>query len=320
MTGVYPNLDAEDLETRVRTYLNEATAKFYTQSEVWRWLSFGAKDISEKALCVRRILDAQTGGGTRTVPVSACKVLHVEYIPSTGNPRMLRKIDPLRIGHFTRKDAGPHYWYEFASSIGIDPLPAAVHDLRVYVADRAKMVIISSGEPTEGVGATQWTAEAGWVDGAHTGVESSTVYNTALTASTNYTVEFKIDGIGTGGTITPHLGTSDGYPVTRNGYHAQTITSSAGAPDLKFTATNSLTLSDISLYKLADFAATSDQTDLPSEWHPRLSLYAAWQGLLKNKEYGPARMLEAIHESEIMYLKQTIVDIVPDGRDVFNDK
>jgi hypothetical protein len=182
------------------------------------------------------------------------------------------------------------------------------------------MVIISSGEPTEGAGATQWTAEAGWVDGAHTGTESSTVFNTALTASTNYTVEFKIDGVGTGGTITPHIGTSDGYPVTRAGYHAQTITSSAGSPTLKFTATNDLTLSDISLYKLADYAADADQIDLPSEWHPLQSLYSTWQGLLKNKEYGAAGLIETIHGNEIAYLKQAIVDVIPDGRDVYNDK
>lgn len=65
MAGTYPNLDASDLETRVRTYLNEVTQDFYTQTEIYRWLSIAAKDIAQKSMCVRRILDAVTTASTK---------------------------------------------------------------------------------------------------------------------------------------------------------------------------------------------------------------------------------------------------------------
>lgn len=95
MAGVWPNLDAEDLEARVRTYINEYTASFFTQVEIWRWLSLGAKDIAQKTTCIRRILDAITVASTRHVATDAYKVIHVEYIPASGRPQMLTKISPL---------------------------------------------------------------------------------------------------------------------------------------------------------------------------------------------------------------------------------
>lgn len=219
MAGTYPNLDAADLETRVRTYINEVTAGFFTQVEIWRWLSMGAKDIAQKTLCVRRILDAVTVSATRNVATSCYKVLYVEYIPSSGRAVMLTKIDPLRIGHYPGVVVGtegpPLYWYEFGSNIGIDPIPNAVYSLRLYVADLPKMYRI--GAPT-------------------TLVE-------------------------------------------------------------------------------ADFAATTDQTELSTAWQHLLVLYATSKALYKDRKAGPAQMLEAIYNNELAYLRQAIVEVIPDGRD-----
>lgn len=313
MAGVWPNLDAADLEARVRTYLNESVAGFYTQAEIWRWLSIAAKDIAQKTLCVKRVLDAQTASSTRTVTTNAYKVIYVEYIPSSGRNQMLIKIDPLRVGHYPINGTTPQYWYEFGSTIGIEPLPDATYELRLYVADMPKMVALTFTTFTGTWSGTGWTAGSTL---AHvgTGPDDATYATATLTASTNYTVSFTTSGVGTGGSVTPKLGTTSGVAVTTAGYHTQTITSSSGTPSLIMTGANTIIVDDMYVWKEADYAAVGDQTELPTAWQHLLALYATYNGLMKDKKPGPAKMLESIYNNELMYLRQNIVEIIPDGR------
>lgn len=322
MPGTWPSLDCSDLVARVRTYLNEATADFFTDADIWRWLSVGVKEIAQNSLCVRRILDAVTVNATRNVAVNAYKVLHVEYIPSSGRERMLTEIDPLRAGHYPLSGTAPQYWYEFGGSIGIDPVPDAAYNLRVYVADLPKMSHLSFTSFTEGVGAAEWTdSGTGWACGAtaaHTGTGPDTLtYNTALaSANTNITIIFTVSGVGTGGTITPTIGTA-GIACTTNGVHMQTI--AATTPwTMVFSAANTIAIDNLYILKEADFAAVGDQTELSTPWQHLLALYATSAGLKKDKSYGPAQMLESIFSNEITYLRQNIVEVLPDGRNNLN--
>jgi hypothetical protein len=149
MPGTFPNQDCSDLETRVRVYLNEVTASFFTQAEIWSWLSMAMKDIAQVTTCVRRIQSVVTVINTRTVAAAYYKVFHVEYVPSSGRALFLRKITPIQIGHCRAEENGlyPQYWYEFGSTIGIEPLPDGVYNLNLYIADVPKMV--SGGVYTE---------------------------------------------------------------------------------------------------------------------------------------------------------------------------
>lgn len=313
MAGVWPNLDAADLETRVRTYLNEVSADFYTQAEIWRWLSVAVKDISQKTTCIRRILDAQTTSATRTVSVNAYKTFHVEYIPASGRSLMLTKIDPTRVGHFPLNGTAPQYWYEFGATIGIDPLPDATYELRLYVSDIPKMVAA-----TYSTFASGWTAGTGWTAStaaSHTGASSGDITSTtALVASTNYTFEFTVTSMGVGGSVTPYAGTTAGIPVTTNGYHTQNIISSAGTIYPKFTAVNAMSITALTLYKEADYAAVGDQTELPTMWQHLLALYATQSGLVKAKRYGASQMLESLYKNELAYLRQSMVETIPQGK------
>lgn len=323
MSGVYPNLDAEDLETRVRTYLNEVSANFFTQADIWRWLSIGAKDIAQSSTCIRRILDAVTASSTRTITTNCYKVMHVEYIPTSGRAITLTKIDPLRLGHYPINGTEPQYWYEYgvgsSQTIGIEPLPNAAYKLRLYVVDNPKMNYLTFSSFAEGVGPTDWTdSGAGWACGStavHTGVGPDTLtYNTALgTANTNFTVTLQVYGVGTGGSVTPCIGGVAGIPITSNGWHTQTI--SGTTPwTMILSASNSITVDNLTILKEADFSAITDQTELPTAWQHLLALYATYSGLIKEKRLGAAQMLTAIYYNEIMYLRQNIVEVIPDGK------
>jgi hypothetical protein len=314
MAGSWPNLDAEDLEARVRTYLNEATADFYSQVEIWRWLSLAAKDIAQRTLCVRRILDAVTSNAIRNVATNAYKVIHVEYLPATGRPKMLTKIDPLRVGHYPMTGTAPQYWFEFGSNIGIDPLPNDVYNLRLYVADLPKMHILTFTSFTEGAGATAWTdSGTGWTCGAtaaHAGGTDTLTYNTALEVAVNHTYVFTVAGAGS---VTPYAGTTAGIACATGGVHMQTLVT-AGGGELKFSGAGTVSIDNLYVYKERDFAATSDQTELPTMWQHLLALYATHGGLTKDKKQGPAQMLEAIYLNELAYLRQNVVEVIPDGR------
>jgi len=318
MSGTWPMLDCGDLTTRMRTYLNEVTASFYTDAEIWRWLSIAAKDIAQKTLCVKRILDVVTVNTTRNVATNAYKVLHVEYIPSSGRELMLRKIDPLQVGHFWSTETTPQGWYEFGSNIGIDPLPNAAYKLRLYVADLPKMTSVYNGIAfVEGVAANQWTDGAtAWTcstTAAHAGTGPTTLTaNTAIaTANTNVTFVFKVDSVGTGGSVTPSCGAT-GIAVTTLGIHMQTLAATTPWKPV-LTGANTIVISGFYAYVEADYAAVGDQTELPPAWQHLLALYATHGGLTKDRKYGPAQMLENIYNNELAYLRQSIVEVIPDG-------
>ena len=323
MAGLWPLLDAADLELRVRTYLNEGTANFYTQAEIWRWLSLAAKDIAQKTGCVRRILDAVTATSTRNVTTNAYKVMHVEYIPASGRALMLTKIDPLRLGHYPINGTTPQYWYEFGAAIGIEPLPDAIYNLRLYVADLPKMqyttypltawnalwTLSGTGTWNHGAGSDVYTGTTG-----QAGVD--TVTTPILVNATNYTFTITVSGVSNCGLVIT-AGTVASPSFTTNGIHAFTATTASTALTLTATmtgATGGLTVDDLYILKEADFAAVGDQIELAPAWQHLLVLYATSKALYKDRKTGPAQMLESIYNNELAYLRQAIVEVIPDGR------
>jgi len=308
----WPKLTASDLETLGRFFLNEDVAKFYTQAEFYRWFSVAASDLAEKAGAVQLVLALETGALVRTVDVSALKVNFVEYVPTTGKPIMLTRIDPLKLGNFPITGTAPQYWYEYGSSIGIEPLPDAVYPIRVYVSDTAKMVLIADADFSSG-----WSG-SGWALGdtaIHTGASSDLTYGTTLTEGSSYTLRLRITGIGTGGTVTPYFGSARGETISSDGYFTQTMTALSGSPSLILTAANDITIEELSLSVEVDYAAAGDQTALEDAWHPLIALFSVIQGLTKNKEAAPVSLLTSMYGAEMAYTKQNIVDIRPDGRD-----
>lgn len=321
----WPDLAADVLETRVRTYLNEASAGFYTKADIARWLSVAAKDIAQKTLCVRRVLDAVTASSTRNVATNAYKVLHVEYIPSSGRPIMLAKIDPLRVGNYPLSGTAPQFWYEFGSNIGIEPIPDATYNLRLYVADLPKMEhttfpITAWNSGWTGSGTGTWSNGA--ASNAYTGTTGQVgidTYGTAITDATVYTFTITLSSVTSCGVVIK-AGTAASPTLNTAGVHTVTLLSNNTGLTLTATmtgATGGLTVDDLYIYKEADFTsslASTEQTELPSAWQHLLALYATHSGLMKDRKYGPAQMLESIYNSELAYLRQAIVEVIPDGR------
>jgi hypothetical protein len=327
MAGVWPNLDLSDLETRVRTYINEVTASFFTQAEIYRWLSVAAKDIAQKSLCVRRIIDAVTANATRTVTTNVYKVLYVEYLPASGRPVMLAKIDPIKVGGVPLNGTAPQYWYELGNTIGIEPVPDAIYNLRLYAADMPHICYATQYPVYNWTGTPTWTGSGtgtfsnAATQNAYTGTTGQVGIDTAssiLAATTPHVFWFTLSGVSNCG-MTISAGTTASQIFNTNGHHCCKLTS-AGNTNCVITttmtgATGGITITNLYIAKEADFAAATDQTELTAAWQHLMVIYATAKALRKDRKAAAAVMLEDVYAKEVEYLKQNIVDIIPDGKD-----
>jgi hypothetical protein len=172
---------------------------------------------------------------------------------------------------------------------------------------------------------TGWTGSGTgtWSNGASANTYTGTTgqigidtYGTALVASTNYTFTITLSGISNCGLVITAGGTAS-PSMTTNGVHSVNLTTGTTALTLTATmtgATGGLTVDDLYILKEVDFAAVGDQTELSPAWQHLLVLYATIKGLYKSRRSGAASMLESIYNNELAYLRQNMVEVIPDGR------
>ena len=115
-----------ELRTRTREILNEATAAFFTDAEIDRWLGDAAWDISGVMRCVEALgtITLSNGDNDYAIAADAIVVLHVQD-QATGVG--LRKVTPSMAGHTSSETTGETGlgWYEFARTLYIEPIPDA---------------------------------------------------------------------------------------------------------------------------------------------------------------------------------------------------
>ena len=117
----------------VRAILAETTASFWTDAILTAYINEGQRVIAERGGVYRTTKTVNTTNLVRTVSFTGYKCLAVEY-----NSKALIKITPLQAGHTKLEDTGlvyPQYWFEYGAVIGIDPIPADIYALTLYVAD-----------------------------------------------------------------------------------------------------------------------------------------------------------------------------------------
>jgi hypothetical protein len=105
-----------------------------------------------------------------------------------------------------------------------------------------------------------------------------------------------------------------GIPVSSVGYSTQTIVAGGGNPTLRFTALNDIVIDELLVLKRSNLVGSTDQLEISAAFQHNIALAAVSRGLTKNKQNGPAQLLNEINNGELEYLKQNIVDIIPNGR------
>lgn len=143
-----------DIRTLVRDSLNEASAGFYTDAMLDRWINDSQRDIALKTLCLEHISSPiSTIANQKYVYTLATdatpslnKVMYVEYVPAAGDPRALWRITPSMVGRLPMSGASPQYWFPWGDNmVFIDPTPNAVYSLTVY-AGAAPVASMGSSE------------------------------------------------------------------------------------------------------------------------------------------------------------------------------
>lgn len=137
MAAITLPYSAAEALTQVRALIGEASAGFWTDEELNNWVIEGSVDISVKTLCFEHrnsitlvasqleytdFISAPTTAGI----AQAIKIYSCIYDDESNVYRGLQKIHPRQINHLSQNTAGPsYYYYHFAGSIGIWPLPTA---------------------------------------------------------------------------------------------------------------------------------------------------------------------------------------------------
>lgn len=140
-----------DIRTRVRDLLAEATAGFWTDAALNRMINDGVRDIAIKAQCIQNINSEVTVNGTREITITGdCYKAH--YLEYTTAGLGLMKMLPTQLGRIETNGSTPERWYEFHDAgiekIGIEPLPDAVYNIDVYLADTPTEMTADGNTPS----------------------------------------------------------------------------------------------------------------------------------------------------------------------------
>lgn len=114
-----------DILARVRALLNESTAKFWDDSDIYQWITDAVVDVTANTHCTGATETVALVDGTLEYSISASYIDIVAVI--YNNSKALLKGHPSMLGHV--KDPGEVvYYYEFDGKIGYIPKPDSADD------------------------------------------------------------------------------------------------------------------------------------------------------------------------------------------------
>jgi len=158
------------------------------------------------------------------------------------------------------------------------------------------------------------TIEATFVCDDGTFTDDTYLFVSFLISGGNYTIQFYVTGMGSGASVVPYIGSTAGVAVAENGCHVQNIVAPASARYINFAAVGTLTVEKVLIFIEKNLTVSTDQTELPSQYQHLMVLYATACGLNKDKKYQAANMTAAMYNSELIYAKTNLEDIVPDSK------
>ena len=113
---------ASTIITDARTYLNETSAGFWSDTELLTWLNDGILDIVSRTRCLEISEDITLVAGQLeyTIRTDYLGIESIYYHPS-GEYKGLKMVEPRDIGHI-EAIGEPDEWYEWDGKIGFSPL------------------------------------------------------------------------------------------------------------------------------------------------------------------------------------------------------
>ena len=124
--------------TDIRNQINEQSAGFYSDEEIYAYMWNGEKILAETTGCAETTDSTLTTVAAQreyTIPSTVATLLRVEY-----DSYKLKKIDLTQLDQIEGKTYGgittsgdPVYYYEFGNKIGLSSIPTAAKTLKLWV-------------------------------------------------------------------------------------------------------------------------------------------------------------------------------------------
>ena len=187
---------AATARTQIRSILNEATASFWSDTEIDNWVKEATEDISVRTGCIQisDTVTLSTGTyeyATTTGSVSAADIVDIlgmVYVVSTdiiGNTTQrfigLIPISPSVVSQLPLTDSGPpQYYYRAGDKIGVLPVPTATENAQVVRLYFTKQSQTIGDLPNEYQPLTFWYAASMAYKKEHRYVESDKFYQMYL--------------------------------------------------------------------------------------------------------------------------------------------
>jgi hypothetical protein len=318
-----------DLMLRLRDFLSEPAPIFWQDDELENIINDIQREVAQSTCCYQTIdSDVTTAAATRNVSNlgGSYRVDAVEYKPTSGNPFALRKILPQQIGRVANSEiTTPQCWMEFGSGVGIDPLPAAAHNLTVYLCAAPPEI---SPAPNLGIGTTATHVKTDdflyYISGTKY-AKAAVPAGTALTGSNIPSGKYgawRLE-IGSDGTIDVVAASANatgyasallalaGLPALTSG-HVAIGTVTVMKSDADFTVgTTALSAANVTA-AFTDDATLSSTPTIPRQFWPLILLGAMARALSKNPRYvAAAQQIEAMYYSELRFHAFDFYEQVP---------
>lgn len=134
------SLTLSDATTEVRDLLNEATAVFWSDAQIQKWIKEGVRIFSSKTLMVEDTQDLDPlvadqlvySSGDETWIGDVMEIYSALYYDGTSRWKGLIKVHPRQLGNLALSTAGPTKYY-------------ALHDRKIYLWPVPNATIVAAG-------------------------------------------------------------------------------------------------------------------------------------------------------------------------------
>lgn len=311
---------ASTIIIRARYHLNEASASFWSDTELLAWVNQGIVDIGARTLCLESSESVALIANTYeyTVAGTYIDLTTVVYNDASGRKKGLLRKNPQSIGNI--RDVGePVFWYEWAGKVGVYPMPPLITSAGLAIGSTITAVSTTAfAYVINGTVYTKTAVATGTAPGNDI-IPQSKFGAVALDVGIDGTID-SIEAYQNAAGYTSAALAATGLPPVadehiRLGY--VTATKSDGAFTFGTTALNvanstvaytssAPTLTVYFVSRPTEIAST-DSVLTPAIYDRALTLYVAAQAQLKEGQYGKSARLMSEYLAEIDRFRKDFV-------------
>ena len=145
---------AAQIILNARSYLNDASAAFWSDTEMLQWVNDGLVDLVSRSHCLETTEDINLIVNQVEYAITSTYIVvkAVRYVDANDVERGLTTGNPSEVGRIEDVDV-PVHWYDWGGNIGIYPTLSSVVDEKVtlYLVTRPIAIAVGAAVPTPAI-------------------------------------------------------------------------------------------------------------------------------------------------------------------------